>query len=125
MRISDWSSDVCSSGLAFDAFADGGERPERVVEIEGDGTDREAYGDILRRPSGSCRGGRRPLRGQSPLVGREADETPLILTFSLAHNARCKGQTLSPSATSFLLMSVKRNRSKEKRFVPRANPAAC
>src|SRR3546814_19104935 len=103
MRISDWSSDVCSSDLAFDAFADGGERPERVVEIEGGGTDREAHGDILRRPSGSCRGGRRPLRGQSPLVGREADETPLILTFSLAHNASCKGQTLSPSATSFLL----------------------
>src|SRR3546814_8839298 len=28
---------------AFDAFADGRERPERVVEIKGDGTDREAH----------------------------------------------------------------------------------
>src|SRR5690606_34973408 len=32
-------------------------------------------------------------------------------------------QRLSPSATSFLLMSVKRNGSKEKRFPDRANPA--
>src|SRR5690606_24186546 len=32
-------------------------------------------------------------------------------------------QRHSPSATSFLLMSVKRNGSKEKRFPDRANPA--
>src|SRR5690606_40387112 len=32
-------------------------------------------------------------------------------------------QRLSPSATSFLLISVKRNGSKEKRFPDKANPA--
>jgi hypothetical protein len=33
-----------------------------------------------------------------------------------------QGQTLLPSATSFLLMSVKRNGSKEKRFPVQSSP---
>ncbi|HZW17251.1 MAG TPA: hypothetical protein VFF71_00415 [Luteimonas sp.] len=62
-------------------------------------------------------------------LGRAAGETPLILPWLTClagmrtKSHTCKSQKLSPSATSFLLMSVKRNGSKEKRFVSRANPA--
>src|SRR5690606_32170011 len=58
-------------------------------------------------------------------LGREADETLLISPFSdvLRQNVQEQEQRLSPSATSFLLMSVKRNGSKERRFPDRADPA--
>src|SRR3546814_15415184 len=115
MRISDWSSDVCSSDLvgelrvvaghafaqvahrrgresqrggravfvhpcvehAFDAFADGGERPERVVEIEGDGTDRQPHGAILPRPPPTSPPAPPPLPPPSPLCHPPPQDPPL------------------------------------------------
>ena len=57
-------------------------------------------------------------------LGREAGETPLIFALSefQTQKHKCESQKLSPSATSFLLMSVKRNGSKEKRFPVQGKP---
>src|SRR5690606_13398380 len=58
-------------------------------------------------------------------LGRAAGETHLIFALSgiKTQSHKCKSQKLSPSATSFLLISVKRNGSKEKRFPDKAYPA--
>src|SRR5690606_19066642 len=48
---------------AFDAFTDGGERPERVVEVEGDGTDRKAHESHSTLPVPAARRGSPPRPG--------------------------------------------------------------
>jgi hypothetical protein len=61
-------------------------------------------------------------------LGRAAGETLLILAFFAIQAkeiwAKINGQSRkhSPSATSFLLISVKRNGSKEKRFPVQSQP---
>src|SRR3546814_12512631 len=81
MRISDWSSDVCSSDLGFS---------------------RELFWTARQGTNSAA----------------QADEAP---------NAKRKGQTLSPSATSFLLIGVKRSGSKrsEERRVGKECVSTC
>src|SRR3546814_528902 len=115
MRISDRSSDVCSSDL----------QPE---------LGRERRRQVLRRRHAVVRRAAPDLvTGWSP-----TGANVVVATFSLSPTSQStrpetagffiaalgpEDQTLSPSATSFLLISVKRNGSKEKRFVPTANRA--
>jgi len=57
-------------------------------------------------------------------LGRAAGETLLIFALSWLsqQSNQTQDQRLSPSATSFLLISVKRNGSKEKRFPVHGKP---
>src|SRR5690606_38993163 len=52
-------------------------------------------------------------------LGRAAGETLLIFALSMAVSKQEQDQTLSPSATSFLLIGVKRNEAKKNALCPR------
>src|SRR3546814_19548588 len=97
MRISDWSSDVCSSDLACEPLARA--RLNALRAAQGRGAERVARSAGLGRPSPAC--GRRCPQGGG---GGERSELPLLFFLHANRNAKIKRFRAVTARDTFLCL---------------------
>src|SRR3546814_5851715 len=75
MRISDWSSDVCSSDLAYDRLLQGKARPGDVKLAQGGGFIDPTGGDVAGNAAGGGGGVEKAAGGRTKLADASAEAT--------------------------------------------------